>query len=97
MKKIPFILLVLALSTPAITGDYEKLEKLREEKRKIAVQMHHKRVELIKNTPSLMELQKQIISLHKELSIRVDNNSEMRELINKQREVEAQIRLLEMD
>ncbi len=95
MRKILFILLLLALASPALPSNYEKLEKLREDKRNIAVQMHNKRVELIKNNPSLMELQKQIMSLHKELSIRVDNHSQMRELINKQREIESQIRLLE--
>ena len=97
MRKAAIIVLFLALASQVIHGNYEKLEKLREDKRRIEVQMHQKRVELIKNTPSLMELQKQIIALHKELAIRVDNNSEMRELITKLREVETQIKILERD
>ena len=77
-------------------GDnYEEMEKLKEEKRQIALEMHKKRVELIQNNPSLKELQKKIIALHKELAIRIDNNSEMRELVNKQKEIETKIKVLE--
>lgn len=95
MKKI-FMLCCLVLFAVMLHADnYEKLEKLKEEKRKIALMMHKKRVEMIKNSPSLMELQKKIIALHKELAIRIDNNSEMRELINQMKKVETEIKILE--
>ena len=74
---------------------YEKIEVLKEEKRKIAVEMHKTRVELIKNTPSLKELQKKMIAIHKELAIRIDNNSAMRKLINKQKEIDTKIKIME--
>lgn len=95
MKRI-FMLIFLVLFAVMLHADnFEKIEKLKEEKRKIALEMHKKRVELIKKNPSLLELQKKIIALHKELAIRVDNNSEMRQLINKQKDLEIQIKNLE--
>ena len=96
MKKRCLITLALLLLAIIVYADnYEQIEMLKEQKRQIAIQMHKKRVELIKNTPSLRELQKKIIALHKELAIRVDNNSAMRKLINSRKEIEMKIKILE--
>jgi len=95
MKKNLIIIAVILLASSMQADNFEKIEKLKEEKRKIALQMHKKRVELIKTNPSLTELEKKIISLHKELAIRVDNNGAMRKLINKQKKIETEIKILE--
>lgn len=96
MKKLLLIVTMLSLATIAAYGDdYDDLEKLKQEKRKIAMDMHNKRVELIKKIPSLNKLQKKIIALHRELAIRVDNNSEMRKLISKEKEITTKINIIE--
>lgn len=94
MKKSLMLALLVLFALIARGDNYEEIEKLKQEKRKIALEMHKKRVELIKNTPSLKELEKKIIALHKELAIRIDNNSEMRELINKQKDIETKLKVL---
>lgn len=95
MKRILMLIFLVLFAVMLQADNFDKIEKLKEEKRKIALDMHKKRVELIKKNPSLKELQKKIMSLYKELAIRIDNNSEMRELINKQKKIEMEIKILE--
>ncbi len=73
----------------------DNLEALKEERNNLAVEMHKKRVEMIKNDKALRELQKRIIALYKELAIRIDNNPEMRKLIEKREALDRDIRALE--
>jgi hypothetical protein len=95
--RILIVLMVLSFAIIVRGDNFEQIEILQKENRKIALQMHKKRVELIKNTPSLKELQKKIISLHKELAIRIDNNSAMRKLIEKQKDIVTKIKTLEKE
>jgi chromosome condensin MukBEF ATPase and DNA-binding subunit MukB len=94
-RKILLFISIIGITLVLQADDYDKLETLKKERSELLLQMHNKRTELIKKTPSLMELQKKIIALHKELAIRIDNNEEMRELANKLRTVETQINNLE--
>ena len=96
MKKVVLIVIMLSLTTIVAYGDnYDDLEKLKQDKRKLAIEMHNKRVELIKKIPALKTLQKKIVALHRELAIRIDNNSEMRKLISKEREIKTKINIIE--
>jgi len=95
MKK-PLILFLVVFFAVIVRGDnYEKIEKLKEGKKNIAFLMHKKRVELIKITPSLKELHKKMVALHKELAIRIDNTSAMRKLITQQKQIDLEIKRLE--
>ena len=76
-------------------GAGDDLQTLKEERAKLALEMHKKRVEMIKNDKALRELQKKIIALYKELAIRIDNNPEMRKLIEKSEALDRDIRALE--
>lgn len=95
MKRTLMLIFLVLFAVMLRADNFDKIEELKAQKRQIALQMHKKRVELIKNTPSLKELERKIIALHKELAIRIDNNSEMRELINKQKKIEMDIKILE--
>ena len=76
-----------------LAGDsFDNLETLKEQRAALALKMHQKRVEMIKNDNSLLELQKKIIALEKELSIRIDNNPEMRKMIAELAELDREIR-----
>jgi hypothetical protein len=96
--KIILLLAVLSVSIniPA-ADDYETLQTLKEQKKELMLKMHRKRVELIKKDPALLDLQKKIMALHKELAIRIDNNEEMRKLVDKLRKIEREIKNLEGD
>ena len=94
-KRIILLITVLCLAVTLKADEYEKLKLLKEERQALSVKMHKKRADIIKKDPSLQELQKKIIALHKELAIRIDNNEEMRELISKFREIETQIKSIE--
>ena len=96
MKKVILTVIMLSITTILAYGDsYDDLEKLKHAKRKLAMEMHNKRVELIKKTPALKTLQKKITALHRELAIRIDNNSEMRELIAKDKDITTKINIIE--
>lgn len=96
MKKVVLIVIMLSLTAIVAYSDtYDDLEKLKQEKRKLALDMHNKRVELIKKIPALKTLQKKIVALHRELAIRIDNNSEMRKLISKEKEITTKINIIE--
>ncbi len=86
---------IIGIALALQADEYDTLETLQKEKSDLLLQIHHKRVTLIKNTPSLLELQKKIIALHKELAIRLDNNEDMRKLIDKLRSIETQIKTLD--
>jgi hypothetical protein len=94
-RKILLFCVIIGITLVLQADDYDKLEALKKEKSELLLKMHNKRTELIKANPSLQELQKKIIALHKELAIRIDNNEEMRELANKLRSVESQINSIE--
>lgn len=94
-RKLLLFSAIIGISLALQADDYDSLETLQKEKSELLLLMHHKRVELIKNTPSLLELQKKIIALHKELAIRLDNNEDMRKLIEKLRSVESKIKTLD--
>ncbi len=94
-SKIVLLIMLAVISISVTADDYEKIRVLKEKKIAIDIQMHHKRIEIIKKNPSLQELQKKIIALHKELAIRVENNEEMRKLVNKLRDIETKIRSIE--
>ena len=94
-RKILLFIAIVGITFALQADDYDKLETLKKEKSELLLKMHHKRTELIKKNPSLLELQKKIIALHKELAIRLDNNEEMRELTTKLRDIETQIKNLE--
>ena len=85
---------MLNVTSLIYADDYEKVQELKKQKIDIEVKMHHKRVELIKKEKSLMDLEKKILSLQKELAIRIDNNEEMRELIDKWRSIKTQLKML---
>ena len=97
MKKGMVFLLLIVAAFILQAGDYDNstLDDLKKERQQLKTKMHYKRVEIIKNDPSLMVLQKKIMAIHKELEIRVDNNEEMRELISKLRDIEREINRLE--
>ena len=90
---VVFVLGAVFCRADAAGGD--DLQTLKEERAKLALEMHKKRVEMIKNDKALRELQKKIIALYKELAIRIDNNPEMRKLIEKSEALDRDIRALE--
>ena len=73
----------------------ENLQALKEERANLALEIHKKRVEMIKNDKALRELQKKIVALYKELAIRIDNNPEMRKLLEKLDALERRITAVE--
>jgi len=85
--------IIAGLAFMAFAGDdFDKLDALKEKRAALALKMHKKRVEMIKSDPSLMELQKKIIALEKELAIRIDNNPEMRKMIDELAELDREIK-----
>ena len=91
-RKILLSCMIAVIALILNADDYDQLQLLKKQKSEILLKMHKKRVELIKKTPSLMELHKKIEALYKELAIRIDNNEEMRKLIEQLREVESEIK-----
>ena len=94
-RKILLLITVIGITLALQADDYDTLDALKKEKSELLIKIHNKRVELIKENPSLMELQKKIMALHKELAIRIDNNEEMRKLTDKLRSIETQIKTLD--
>ena len=94
-RKFLLFTAIIGITLALQAADYDSLETLQKEKSKLLLQIHYKRVELIKSTPSLLVLQKKIIALHKELAIRLDNNEDMRKLIEKLRSLESKIKTLD--
>jgi septal ring factor EnvC (AmiA/AmiB activator) len=94
MKKI-CIIVIVALSFSVMADNYEEIEKLKEEIHKVDLEMHKTRVKLIKTDSSLKAIEEKIIELHKELAIRIDNKTEMRELIDKKKKLKTKIEVLE--
>lgn len=93
-RKILLLITVIGITLALQADDYDTQESLNKKRSDLLVKIHNKRVELIKKTPSLMELQKKIMALHKELAIRIDNNEEMRELIDELRAIETKMKAL---
>jgi chromosome segregation ATPase len=71
------------------------LETLRKEQRELAATMHQKRAELLERDEALRELHRKIMELHRDLAIRLDNHRELRDLAQRMRDLDAQIRRLE--
>jgi len=94
MKKL-CLLLIMFLSLNVIADNYEKIEQLKESVHKIDLKMHKTRVRLIKKDASLKALEEKIIALHKELAIRINNKTEMRELIDEKKKLKLEIDILE--
>ena len=95
MKKILlFICLGAVISALATSTDSDKEKKIREllqEKKRIMYQMHQLRVELIKRDPELQKLHSKIMAMYRELGIKIDSKTEMKELITRTREIERSI------
>lgn len=75
-------------------GDSERLKELEKERGKLSLEMHNRRVELIKEDPELKEIHKKIMALHKELASRLDRHEKMRELVEKTKEIDTEIEKL---
>ncbi len=93
-RRILLLTAIIGITLALQADDYDTLDTLKKEKSDLLLLIHNKRLELIKETPSLFELQRKIIALHKELAIRLDNNEDMRKLMEKLRSVETQIQTL---
>jgi hypothetical protein len=91
-----FLLLFIFFVAVVIHADnYEKAATLKEDIQKLDIKMHETRVKLIKKDASLKALQEKIIALHKELAIRIDNKTEMRDLIDKKKKLKLELEALE--
>jgi hypothetical protein len=75
--------------------DFDKLQTLKEQRAELALKMHQKRLDMIKNDKSLLQLQKKIIALEKELAIRIDNDPNMRSMAEKLSEIDREIKDVE--
>lgn len=75
-------------------GNSEKLRELEKERSKLSVEMHNKRVELIKENPDLKEMHKKIMALHKELTLWLDQHEKMRELVERAKQLDMEIEKL---
>ena len=95
--KIKLMILLVCFGTGLMLqadDSLEKLNDLKKKKQELLLKMHKKRVELIKNDPFLKELERKIIALHRELAIRVDNNDEMRKLLDELSALETKIKMM---
>lgn len=93
-RKILLLIAVIGITLALQADDYDTREVLNKKRSELLLKIHNKRVELIKANPSLMELQKKIMALHKELAIRIDNNEEMRALTDELRMIETKLKTL---
>jgi len=69
----------------------DKVAQLKLEKKKNEFEMHKLRVKLIKENPELAQLHKKIMDLQKELSDKIDNTNEMKILLAKAKQLEAEM------
>ena len=93
-RKILLLIAVVGITLVLQADDYDTREVLNKKRSELLLKIHNKRVELIKSNPSLMELQKKIMALHKELAIRIDNNEEMRKLTDELRLIETKLKTI---
>ena len=88
------MMMLFSVTVGVYADNYEKEENLKKEIQKIDIKMHETRVKLIKKDASLKALQEKIIALHKELAIRIDNKTEMRDLIDKKKSLKLELEAL---
>ena len=96
MKKTGIVFLLLcaflavAVSAFALANP-EKLEDLREGRKKVLTEIYKLRLKLIQEDPDIKALHKKIMALHRELAVKIDNKEEMKELLRKNRMIDAEI------
>ncbi|OGV52277.1 MAG: hypothetical protein A2017_00765 [Lentisphaerae bacterium GWF2_44_16] len=99
MKKTGIVFLLLcaifaiAFSTFALSNS-EKLEELRAGRKKLLAEIYKLRVKLIQEDPDIKALHKKIMALHRELAVKIDNKEEMKELLRKNKMIDAEINKL---
>ena len=69
----------------------EKLDTLKKKRTELAMQMFNRRIKLIEEDPKLKEIHDKIMTLHKELAIRLDNDRELVELGIQVKDIDADI------
>lgn len=72
----------------------EEYDKLVEEQKANELKMLELRVKLIKEDPELEKLHRQIMSLHKELALKLDKKDEMKKLIEKKKRIDSELERL---
>lgn len=90
MKKMFAVIAIMFAICNYIHADEldTKLDKLKNDQDKLAVEMYNVRVDLIKNDPELNKLHKKIMAMHKELAIKIDNKQKMQALLKKKDQIE---------
>ncbi|GEM_PF-3637584 len=69
----------------------EKFESLKKKRADVAMQLYNRRLKLIEDDPKLKELHEKILSMHKELALRLENDREVIELSTRLRDIDAEI------
>jgi len=91
MKKLMFSTVLCLTMFAAVAAEpqntTEELKKLEQQQAKLAVEMRKTRMELISKDPDIQRMHKQIMALHKELELKIDNTREMRSLLFKEAEL----------
>jgi len=72
----------------------EEYDKLVEEQKANELKMLELRIKLIKEDPELDALHRKIMSLHKELALKLDKKDEMKKLLEKKKNIENEIEKL---
>lgn len=71
--------------------DPAKFSRLMKDREELLLKMHSLRVKLINDDPALQKLHRQIMALHKELSIEIDSRKDMKKLLEKLKDIDSDI------
>jgi len=72
----------------------EKLDTLKKKRSDAAIQLYNRRIKLIEDDPKLKEIHDKILSLHKDLALKLENDREVIELSTQIRDIDAEIEKL---
>ncbi|HBC87468.1 MAG TPA: hypothetical protein DCZ94_10980 [Lentisphaeria bacterium] len=72
----------------------EKIDGLKKKRAEAAMQLYNRRIKIIEDDPKLKEIHDKIMSLHKELALRLENDREVIELSTRIRDIDAEVEKL---
>ncbi len=72
----------------------EKMDGLKKKRAEAGMQLYNRRLKLIEEDPKLKEIHEKIMTLHKELALKLENDREIIELTTQIRDIDADIEKL---
>ena len=72
----------------------EKADGLKKKRTEVALQLYNRRLKLIEEDPKLKEIHEKILTLHKELALKLENDREIIELTTQIRDIDSDLERL---